>query len=58
MQTIRSQVLFVTAYMDRESPAFKKTIPQLAWNSFAWFASEPENIFILKEGVVKLNELG
>jgi hypothetical protein len=53
----RTQVLFVTAYLDRQSPAFKKTIPELAWNSFAWFVSEPDNIFILKEGVIKLNEL-
>lgn len=53
----KSQVLFVTAYMDRDAPAFKKTISQLAWNSFAWFASEPDNIFILKEGVIKLNEI-
>lgn len=50
----RSQVQFVTAYLDRQSAAFKKTIPEVAWNSYAWFASEPENIFILKEGMHKL----
>ncbi len=32
----------------------KKTVAQLAWNSFAWFASEPEKTFILKESVFKL----
>jgi len=53
----KDQVLFVTAYMDRQSTEFKKTIPQLAWNSFAWFVSEPENILILKEGVLKLSSL-
>lgn len=53
----RSQVRFVTAYLDRQSPAFKKTISELAWNSFAWFASEPDNIFILKKGVFKLEDL-
>jgi hypothetical protein len=24
----------------------------LAWNSFAWFASEPEHILVLREGSV------
>ncbi|RYD74229.1 MAG: restriction endonuclease, partial [Verrucomicrobiaceae bacterium] len=33
----RSQVAFVTAYADRESPGFKKTVTGLAWGSFAWF---------------------
>lgn len=32
---------FVTAYMDRSAAAFKKTMDALAWNSFAWFVSEP-----------------
>ena len=37
----QSQVAFVTAYWDRASTAFRKTVAELAWNSFAWFASEP-----------------
>jgi len=52
----RSQVLFVTAYLDRQSAGFKKTISQLAWNSYAWFVSEPDNLFVLKEGAIKLTE--
>ena len=44
----RSQVAFLTAYRDREAPGFKKTVPGLAWGSFAWFASEPERIVILR----------
>jgi len=43
-------VAFVTAYLDRGRPAFRKTIPELAWNSFAWCASEPEHIIVLREG--------
>jgi hypothetical protein len=44
------QVAFVTAYLDRGQPAFKRTMSELAWNSFAWFASEPANIVVLYEG--------
>lgn len=46
----RKNVAFVTAYLDRQSPGFKKTIPHLAWNSFAWFSSEPKNIALMREG--------
>jgi hypothetical protein len=45
-------VAFVTAYLDRGKPAFKKTVPELAWNSFAWFASEPDRIIVLRAGAV------
>ena len=46
----REQVAFVTAYRDRDSAGFKRTISGLAWDSFAWFVSEPENILILRNG--------
>jgi hypothetical protein len=42
-----SQVAFVTAYLDRDAPAFKRTVAALAWGSFAWFAAEPERIVVL-----------
>jgi len=45
-------VAFVTAYLDRSQSAFKKTVPELAWNSFAWFASEPDHIIVFREGSV------
>ena len=35
---------FVTAYLDRTESVFKKTVSTLAWGTFAWFASEPENL--------------
>lgn len=40
----RRHVAFVTAYADRDTAAFKKTVPSLAWGSFAWFMSEPDKL--------------
>jgi hypothetical protein len=56
----RSQIAFLTAYQDRASVGFKRTIADLAWNSFAWFVSEPENIVIFRSGdktAARLSEL-
>ncbi|MDP3845886.1 MAG: BsuBI/PstI family type II restriction endonuclease [Pseudomonas sp.] len=53
----RSQVAFVTAYADRESAGFKKTVTGLAWGSFAWFMSEPDKIFMLRDGAGPLSSL-
>lgn len=50
-------IVFVTAYMDRQSGGFKKTVAQLAWNSFAWFASESDKLFILRDGSIPLSEI-
>lgn len=44
------QVTFVTAYADRHSAGFKKTVSNLSWGAFAWFVSEPENIVLLRKG--------
>ena len=38
------QVAFVTAYMDRGEIAFRRSTSELAWQSFAWFVSEPDSI--------------
>jgi hypothetical protein len=35
---------FVTAYLDRSGDAARRTIPSLAWRSFAWFVSEPDKL--------------
>jgi hypothetical protein len=40
----------MTAYLDRAHGAFKKTISELAWRSFAWFAAEPEHLIVLHDG--------
>jgi hypothetical protein len=45
----RSSVVFLTAYEDRGSTAFRRTIGSVAWNSFAWFASEPGGLIALRE---------
>jgi hypothetical protein len=53
----RKYVTFVTAYLDRESPGFKKTISSLTWNSFAWFVSEPDKLIYMKDGSTFLSEI-
>ncbi|HTX50713.1 MAG TPA: BsuBI/PstI family type II restriction endonuclease, partial [Caulobacteraceae bacterium] len=35
-------VAFVSAYLDRGMAPFRKTIANLAWGSYAWFATEPD----------------
>mgnify|MGYP006187306441 CR=1 FL=1 len=47
----RSRVAFVTAYADRQSAGFRRTVSQLAWGTFAWFASEPEHIMAMHDGI-------
>jgi hypothetical protein len=47
----REHVAFVTAYADRESAGFRKTVAQLAWGSFAWFVSEPDQLLVFRDGV-------
>ena len=44
------QVAFVTAYEDRDDSAFKGSVSELAWGSFAWFMSEPEHILVMRRG--------
>jgi hypothetical protein len=44
------RVAFVTAYLDRSQPAFRKSISELAWRSFAWFAAEPTHLIVLHDG--------
>lgn len=48
---VPEQVAFVTAYGDRASAGFKKTVSRLAWGSFAWFASEPDHLIVQYEAI-------
>lgn len=48
---VPEQVAFVTAYADRGSVGFKKTVSRLAWGSFAWFASEPDHLVVQYEAI-------
>lgn len=43
------RIAFLTAYRDRNHPAFKKTAGSLAWNSLVWFLAEPDHIIVLRE---------
>ena len=43
-------VAFLTAFSDRRAGAYRKLASELAWGSFAWFVSEPDNIVILRQG--------
>lgn len=45
---------FVTAFEDRSKSQFKKAVDHLAWGSYAWFMTEPNNIFILSAEPQKL----
>ena len=55
------QVAFLTAYADRDDAAFKASVSELAWCSFAWFMSEPDHIVVLHGGAgaeqVRLSDL-
>lgn len=41
-----NQVAFVTAFLDRSEAAFRRSVSELAWRSFAWFMSEPDRILL------------
>ncbi|WP_256378597.1 BsuBI/PstI family type II restriction endonuclease [Nordella sp. HKS 07] len=53
----RKQIAFLTAYQDRQSAGFKKTVAQLAWGSFAWFVSEPKQLLVLHDGTADVSHL-
>jgi hypothetical protein len=46
--------VFVTAYRDRASRPVPKALRVLAWGSFAWFLSEPNNLVQLHDGPPRL----
>ena len=50
-------VAFATACQDRQSAGFRKTLAALAWGSFAWFVSEPENIVHMRDGAASAAKL-
>lgn len=41
---------FGTVFADRDDPAFHRYVSDLAWGTFAWCASEPNNLMVLFEG--------
>jgi hypothetical protein len=42
-------IAFVTVFLDRSAAPFKKSVDQLAWGSYAWFASEPDGLLVLTD---------
>lgn len=49
---------YITAFADRSASPYKTLAPNLAWDSFVWFASEPLSIIMLQSGnEKKLSEL-
>lgn len=46
--------LFVTAYRDRGARPVPKALRELAWNSFAWFMSEPDHLVQMHDGPPRL----
>jgi len=53
----RQDIAFVTAYMDKQTSGFKKTISGVAWKSFAWFVSEPDKIVVFQDSPLSLVEI-
>jgi hypothetical protein len=51
------RIAFLTAYADRDAPGYSKTYRSLAWGTFAWFASEPDKLLVLRDGEVALERL-
>jgi hypothetical protein len=44
----KENIVFLTVFHDRSSPAYRKVVSSLAWGSFVWFAAEPDNIIVLR----------
>lgn len=53
-----SHLAFLTAFMDRATSQFKKAIVEIAWGSYVWLVSEPDNVMDLRDGkITKLSAL-
>lgn len=40
----------VTVFKDRSDSVSRRLVPSIAWGTFIWYASEPENIIFLRDG--------
>ena len=53
-----ADLAFITVFRDRSDPAYRARHAALAWNTFVWFASEPDAIVALRQdGELKLSQL-
>lgn len=48
---------FVTAYQDRGANPARRTMFSLAWRSFAWFVSEPNNLLQMHDGTTATRKI-
>lgn len=52
---------YITAFHDRADSPYRRLVGSLAWGTFVWFATEPDNIVFFREGqegeVVRLDQL-
>ncbi|PYE48779.1 restriction endonuclease [Paenibacillus barcinonensis] len=46
---------FVTAFRDRTDGVSKKLTPSIAWDTFVWYATEPNSIIYMHEGADQSN---
>lgn len=42
--------VYVTVFKDRSDSASRKLVPSIAWGTFIWYASEPDEIVFLRQG--------
>ncbi len=45
-----ANIYYVSAFLDRSVPAFRKLASEIAWGTFAWFAAEPDKLLAFREG--------
>lgn len=53
----KERIAFVTAFQDRSAAAYRRLAAELAWGSFAWFATEPQHVVFLAESEFRLDAL-
>jgi hypothetical protein len=41
---------YLTVFKDRSDAASRRLLPSIAWGTFVWYASEPDEIMFLREG--------
>ena len=55
---LENNLVFLTAFRDRASLEFRKAIVEIAWGSYVWIMSEPENIIEFRnDEMIKLSTL-
>ena len=53
----KERIAFVTAFQERSAIAYKRLSSELAWGSYAWFATEPDHVVFFADRQFKLNAL-